>query len=133
MDTKRLEAMEPVVPEPVVVPNLRLTATAGGWRVDTERLEAMEPVVPEPKQLYPKKGDHIKYFMDGEWKKAAETSKGGRSTGKNKSYFNIKKEEGETSVVHLNKVRWEMNDEHIFKTNIVMGKEDTIKYEQVND
>ena len=56
-----------------------------GWRMDTERLEAMEPVVPELKQLYPKKGDHIKYFVDGEWKKVEVTSKGGRSMGKNKS------------------------------------------------
>ena len=56
----------------------RLTATGGGWRVDAKRLGTMEPVVPVPKQLYLKKGNQIKSFVDGEWKRVEVTSKGGR-------------------------------------------------------
>ena len=52
------------------------------------------PVVPRSKEPYPKVGENIKYLMEGEWKKGEVTGKGGRATGKNKDYFNVKAREG---------------------------------------
>ena len=60
--------------------------------------------MPRSKEPYPEAGDKIKYLMEGEWKKVEVTGKGGRATGKNKDYFNMKAREGWMCNVNLDKV-----------------------------
>ena len=80
----------------------------------------------------PKKGGMVKYLREGEWKRVEVTSRGGTAKGKNKYYFNVKAREGWTSGVHFDKVKWEEDEDYVFYTKIVLWKEDTLKYVQVN-
>ena len=60
------------------------------------------------------------------------TGRGGRATGKNKDYFNVKETNGTARGMFLDKVEWK-KDKYAFNTRLVMEDKNTLKIVQNDD
>lgn len=91
-------------PEPVVRPQPRIV------RSNSQRAGASQTV-------YPSKGDKLNCVINNQEVTVEVQGRGGKSTGKNKSYFNVKYPDQTTGGIFLDTIQWSRQEEDETQVN----------------
>ena len=102
---------------------------------DNDSIDILSEVIPEnalpmqnnelnvPKKQITLKTDdtiHFRTSEDNNWKKATVMSRAGKSTGRNKNWFNLKVENGDEMSVNMDVIEWKKNEDIEAEVNLVM-------------